>query len=68
MIQPEGSFADARFERKSDNGVRKLEDDQSWSWVNNGFVGSKELNGLKVIIYCFIASIRNRIDQLKTVR
>jgi len=49
-IQPDGRFIDARFERKRDKGVRVLEDEQSWSWVNNSFIGSKELNGLKIIM------------------
>ena len=50
FIQADGSFSDARFERKKGKGVKKLEDDLSWSWVQNPFLGSKELNGLKVIM------------------
>jgi hypothetical protein len=49
-VQPDGSFADARFERRREKGVKKLEDEQSWSWIQNPFSGSKELNGLKVIM------------------
>jgi len=49
-FQPDGSFADARFERRREKGVKKLEDEQSWSWIQNPFVGTKELNGLKVIM------------------
>jgi hypothetical protein len=49
-VQPDGSFIDARFERKKEKGVNKLEDEQSWSWIQNPFVGSKELNGLKVMM------------------
>lgn len=49
-FQPDGSFADARFERRREKGVKKLEDEQSWSWIQNPFVGTKELNGLKVIV------------------
>ena len=50
VIQSDGSFTDARFERRRDKGVRKLEEEQSWSWVSNSFVGSKEINGLKVVM------------------
>jgi hypothetical protein len=49
-VQPDGSFIDARFERKREKGVKKLEDEQSWNWIENPFVGTKELNGLKVIM------------------
>jgi hypothetical protein len=49
-VQSDGRFVDARFERRRDKGVRKLEDDESWRWDNNKFVGTKELNGLKVIM------------------
>lgn len=49
-IQADGSFADARFEMRRAKGVKKLEDEQSWSWIQNPFVGTKELNGLKVIM------------------
>ncbi|HEU0178446.1 MAG TPA: hypothetical protein VFV58_29635 [Blastocatellia bacterium] len=50
FIQPDGSFTSARFEMHHDKGVKKLEDEQSWSWMENPFVGTKELNGLKVIM------------------
>jgi hypothetical protein len=50
FIQPDGSFADARFERRREKGVKKLDEELSWSWIENPFVGSKELNGLKVIM------------------
>jgi len=49
-IQSNGSFTDARFEMQRDKSVNKLEDEESWNWVQNPFVGSKELNGLKVIL------------------
>jgi len=50
FIQPDGSFADARFERRREKGVKKLDEELSWSWIQNPFLGSKELNGLKVIM------------------
>jgi hypothetical protein len=49
-IRPDGSFTDARFEMRREKGVRKLEAELSWSWIQNPFNGSKELNGLKVIM------------------
>jgi hypothetical protein len=49
-IQADGSFTDARFERRRPKGVKKLEDEESWNWEENPFVGTKELNGLKVIM------------------
>jgi len=50
FIQQDGSFKAARFERHHDKGVKKLEDEQSWDWMKNPFIGTKELNGLKVIM------------------
>src|SRR5262249_54225920 len=49
-IQSDGSFTEARFELPREKGVRKLEDEQSWSWIDNSLVGSKELNGLKIVM------------------
>jgi hypothetical protein len=49
-IKPDGSFTNARFERQREKGVRSLEDAESWSWLQNPFTGSKELNGLKAIM------------------
>ncbi len=50
FIKSDGSFTNARFERQREKGVKNLEDEESWSWVQNPFVGTKELNGLKVIM------------------
>jgi hypothetical protein len=49
-IKRDGSFTNARFERRREKGVRILEDADSWSWVQNPFAGSRELNGLKAIM------------------
>lgn len=49
-VKPDGSFTNARFERQRDKGVKKLDEDQSWSWVDNPFVGSKELAGLRIMV------------------
>jgi hypothetical protein len=42
-------FTDARFEL-DEAGVRKLFDEHGWSWDDNPFVGTRELNGLKVLV------------------
>ncbi len=49
-VKSDGSFVDARFEMQRDKSVRKLEEEQSWSWVQNPFTGTKELNGLRVLM------------------
>jgi len=49
QVKPDGSFVDARFERRT-KGVKTLEGEQSWSWVAGPFVGTKEFNGLKVVL------------------
>jgi hypothetical protein len=48
-VGPDGSFSCARFEKK-DKSITKLSDEQSWRYEMNPFVGTKELNGLKVMI------------------
>lgn len=48
-IDKNGRFTNARFERKND-AVTRLRDDKSWSWADNPFVGTRELNGLKVMV------------------
>jgi hypothetical protein len=45
----DGSFSDARFELK-EKGVKRLKDEDSWSWRANPFAGTEELNGLKIMI------------------
>lgn len=49
-VKSDGSFTDARFEMQREKGVKKMEDEESWNWVENPFIGSKELNGLKIIM------------------
>jgi hypothetical protein len=49
-VKSDGSFTNARFERQREKGVKNLDEDKSWSWAQNPFVGSRELNGLKVIM------------------
>jgi hypothetical protein len=49
-VKDNGDFYDARFEMQREKGVKKLEDEESWGWLNNPFANSKELNGLKVML------------------
>ena len=48
-VNSDGSFTNARFELK-EKGVAKATDKQSWRWDRNPFVGTKELNGLKIMV------------------
>ena len=48
-VKPDGSFTEARFELKG-GGVTKLKDKESWNWDSNPFTGSKELDGLKIVL------------------
>lgn len=48
-VGADGSFSDARFEKK-DKSIKKLSDEESWSYDENPFLGTKELNGLKIMV------------------
>ena len=48
-IDQESRFSEARFEL-SESGVAKHFDAHGWSWDDNPFVGSRELNGLKILM------------------
>ena len=48
-IKSDGSFTDARFELKEE-GIKKLNGKDSWRFDQNPFVGTKELNGLKLVL------------------
>jgi hypothetical protein len=48
-IDEHGRFTDARFEL-SEAGVSKHFDAHSWAWNDNPFVGTRELNGLKILM------------------
>jgi hypothetical protein len=43
------TFKDARFEL-DEEGVEKMFDEHGWAWHDNPFVGTKELNGLKIML------------------
>lgn len=47
-IGPDGAFRDARFELKYKT-VAERKGDESWRWDSNPFVGTRELNGLKIV-------------------
>ena len=49
MVGEDGSFTDARFELE-DRSVRMLFDEHSWAWNDNPFVGSRQLDGLKIVV------------------
>jgi hypothetical protein len=42
-------FTDARFELE-DPAVRKMFEEHSWAWNDNPFLGTPQLNGLKVLV------------------
>jgi hypothetical protein len=48
-IEENGRFCDARFEL-DEPGVLKHFDEHGWAWNDNPFVGSRELNGLKIVM------------------
>ena len=45
----DGAFHDARFEL-DDPAVTKMFEEHSWAWDDNPFVGTRELNGLKLVV------------------
>lgn len=48
-LDESGQFCDARFEL-DETGVIKHFDQHSWAWNDNPFVGTRELNGLKILM------------------
>lgn len=46
---PNGAFIDARFELDDPHVVKHFEE-HSWAWDDNPFVGSRELDGLKILV------------------
>jgi hypothetical protein len=49
FIARDGGFSYARFKLRDHKALAPL-DDEGWSWNDNPFVGTKELNGLKILI------------------
>lgn len=48
-IDAVGLFTAARFELEEEDAITHF-DEHSWSWADNPFVGTRELNGLKIIM------------------
>ncbi len=48
-VSSDGSFRDARFEAKTES-IASHKDEESWRWDQNPFLGTKELDGLKIIV------------------
>ena len=48
-IDSAGAFRAARFELEEENVIKHF-DEHSWSWVDNPFVGTRELHGLKIVM------------------
>ena len=48
-VDAEGRFTAARFEL-DDPDVTKMFEEHSWSWNDNPFVGTRELQGLKILV------------------
>jgi hypothetical protein len=49
-VRADGRFSDASFARYLDSSVKWLTDTHSWSWNENPFLGTPQLNGLKVLL------------------
>jgi hypothetical protein len=49
-VKPDGRFSDGSFEVYVDSSIRWLGDERSWSWGANPFVGTHQLNGLKIVL------------------
>src|SRR5687767_9130043 len=47
-VGEEGAFTDARFELE-DPSIRMCFDEHSWAWDDNPFLGTPQLNGLKIV-------------------
>ncbi len=48
-VAADGTFQNARFEKR-DKSITTLSDEQSWRYDENPFLGTKELNGLKIMV------------------
>lgn len=51
-VNATGVFTAARFELEEEDAITHF-DEHSWSWVDNPFVGTRELNGLKILMMLF---------------
>lgn len=51
-VEATGVFTAARFELEEEDAITHF-DEHSWSWTENPFVGTRELNGLKILMMLF---------------
>ena len=51
-VDAAGVFTAARFELEEEDAITHF-DEHSWSWTQNPFVGTRELNGLKILMMLF---------------
>lgn len=49
-LKADGSFSDARFEHHKNKGATVLDDQEGWRWDQNPLVGTREFNGLKIVM------------------
>ena len=49
FIARDGAFSYARFKLRDHKALTPVED-EGWSWNDNPFVGTRELNGLKILV------------------
>jgi hypothetical protein len=49
-VSPDGRFTNASFQLYLDTDIRWHSNTESWSWNANPFVGTHELNGLKILV------------------
>jgi hypothetical protein len=49
-VNADGSFTDARFERREDKKAKVYDDKKGWMWEQNPLTGTRELNGLKIVM------------------
>ena len=57
FVQPDGSFTNGRFQIRSDD--LKFIPKTSWSWQYSPFVGTPQLNGLKILMM-FVSNWDNK--------
>jgi hypothetical protein len=48
-VDASGLFTSARFELEEEDAITHF-DEHSWSWADNPFTGTRELNGLKIVM------------------
>jgi hypothetical protein len=49
VLDPDGRFRNACFELDEQDVIRHF-DEEGWAWNDNPFIGTRELNGLKIVM------------------